>query len=808
MQDFLDGRGHDAAKAAEQRLTDLLRLSGSNQYFWETNRRHEVTFVSPTLEDEILTLLPTWRGRTVEELLLALDLSNEQAESFLELLQNRKPFANHLLCFQATQGRSSHIVVASGMPIFDPRGDFAGFRCLAADVTQQKQVEMVLSSGLENMTDGVAFFDADDILVRCNQTYRQLSGVNEEELAPGISYEASVRVVASKLSDVALAGSAEDYVQRRMTEHSSGAASRTLHLSDGTWFRETDAPAGLGGTLVIRTDITDLKTAEQRALESERRFRALTNIGSDWFWQTDRNGRIKFLSENFYDLMGYHRDDVLDIAGADFVSQEEWAKHPEKWRRHLQTIKNCESFRDLEYAVDDKRGKTHYISVNGDPIFDGNGQFQGYQGTTRDVTERMAAERELRREQERLRHIFETAIVSLWEVDYTDMVAALDDIASNGVTDLRRYLAADRSLLEELIGMAKITRVNEAAVKLLGADSKTEVLEKIYTITEQMDDKFLLDEVVAVYERHPTMNVEWPLRNLKGEELVLFSSVSFPQRTEDYDRVIASVVDITELKQAELAMREAKERAEAATQAKTDFLSAMSHELRTPLNAILGYGQLLTMKSASNTASGAGDPVGDASQHIVDAGTHLLSMIDDLLDMSTIESGKISLQPVALTPREAVDEVLPMVADMAAKLNVEIRRAPFARGEISADPNRLRQVLVNLVSNAIKYNRPDGHVEVGCFRRGVQFLRLYVKDNGRGIPAAEQSEIFLQFSRAKHTAHEVAGTGIGLYHSKKLVEAMGGTIGFESEEGRGSTFFVEFPRAQPDAAQAVRPPTF
>jgi len=274
---------------------------------------------------------------------------------------------------------------------------------------------------------------------------------------------------------------------------------------------------------------------------------------------------------------------------------------------------------------------------------------------------------------------------------------------------------------------------------------------------------------------------------------------------------------IDERKAAEAALVAAKDEAERANRAKSEFLSRMSHELRTPLNAILGFGQLLESDTADPLSPGQSARV----QEVLRGGRHLLALINEVLDLARIESGALQLRLEPVPLEELVGDCLRLVGAVAQEreIGLTVEWPPGGAGHVQADRLRLRQVLLNLLSNAIKYNRRGGSVSIRCRPEG-DFVRLEVSDCGPGISAAQLPRLFQAFERLDADQSAVEGAGIGLALSKWLVYLMHGEIGVSSEPGVGSTFWVRLARgasvpasdlpaltASPAAAPAQRPRT-
>ena len=244
-----------------------------------------------------------------------------------------------------------------------------------------------------------------------------------------------------------------------------------------------------------------------------------------------------------------------------------------------------------------------------------------------------------------------------------------------------------------------------------------------------------------------------------------------------------------ELSRAKEELATAKQEAERANLAKSNFVSRMSHDLRTPLNAILGFAQLLEMDSLSAEQR-------ESVQHIRRGGTHLLDLINEVLDLSRIEAGHLSLSCEAVAVGDAVRRVVELVEPLAAQRDIRIVVSPCEAHCLLADRSRLNQILLNLLSNAVKYNREGGRVMVTCEDVAGTRLRINVTDTGPGISPAKLSRLFQPFERLGADQTAIEGTGLGLMVSKGLAQAMGGMIGVQSEVGRGSTFWVELPLSE------------
>jgi PAS domain S-box-containing protein len=357
-----------------------------------------------------------------------------------------------------------------------------------------------------------------------------------------------------------------------------------------------------------------------------------------------------------------------------------------------------------------------------------------------------------------------------------------------------------------------IAKINLTGATLLGVERQNLLNKRFAALVAQADQERWKQHFLRVKEEGGRGMAEFALRHRDGtvfhaqldcvrgegsasEMRIALSDISERQRVEA-ER--ARLDQVLQDKNAEL--EHARFVAEKANQAKSDFLSSMSHELRTPLGAILGFAQLIE----------SGTPLPTPSQkrsidQILRAGWYLLELINEILDLALVESGKLSLslEPVSLA--EVMQECQTMIEPQAQKRGISVR---FPQVEVAhfvqADRTRVKQVLINLLSNAIKYNKLGGTVVVDCVVPAAGRIRIRVEDSGEGLAAEKLSQLFQPFNRLGQEAQAEEGTGIGLVVSKRLVELMGGAIGVESTVGQGSVFWIELAlTAAPLAASEV-----
>lgn len=515
----------------------------------------------------------------------------------------------------------------------------------------------------------------------------------------------------------------------------------------------------------VRTDVTALKQAQQAVELSEERLRRsqiYANIGTwDWNIQT---GEL-YWSDRIAPLFGY-AEGKLETTYENFLN----AVHPDDRQMLIDAVTACVERGDryeLEHRCVWPDGSVHWMLERGDVVRDAAGKPLHMLGVVQDVTARKLAELALRESRGRLEEAQRIAHLGNWEANLLTGELHWSD-------QIYHIFGYDP---------ATFTPSVEAFYEAVHPDD----MELVRASERRAEDTGVHDVVHRIVR--PDGAVRW-VRELaelhvdaNGKPL----------------RLAGTVQDVTTLKQTELELIRAKEQAEHASRAKSEFLSNVSHELRTPLNAILGFAQLLEMDTdlpAEHRQS---------TDEILKAGHHLLDLINDVLDLEKVEAGRVELTLEAVACDGLMAECARLV-DVTARergVTLETRSAPVA---VQADRVRLKQTLLNLLSNAIKYNTAGGRVMLDL-DAGNDMVRIRVTDTGPGISVERQAQLFQAFNRLGAERSGIEGTGIGLVISRRLVEMMGGRIGVESSSGAGSTFWIELPAARetPTGAQAAAP---
>lgn len=384
-------------------------------------------------------------------------------------------------------------------------------------------------------------------------------------------------------------------------------------------------------------------------------------------------------------------------------------------------------------------------------------------------------------------------------LDYEDAIRDLDNNRSRLATILNSTL--DGILTIDSKGL--VDTFNPAAEQIFGYASDEIIGQNVKILMPEPyhseHDNYLARHIETGEKKVIGIGREVIGRHKDGSVFPMDLAVS-PMCVDGKPMFVGLVRDITQRNQTQQALQGAKEAAEKANQAKSEFLSSMSHELRTPMNAILGFAQLLQ----DNPDEPLSKEQAECVHHILKGGNHLLELINEVLDMARIEAGKVTLSIEPLHPGDLVNACLELVRTMGDKRGIRIHDLSTGRRlpALLADYTRLKQVLLNLLSNAIKYNRDQGEIWLDCQPADQGRLRISVRDTGNGLPESRRAEVFVPFNRLGAEGGAIEGTGIGLTIAKQLIELMDGRIDFDSEVGKGSTFWFELPLADEGAMAA------
>lgn len=503
----------------------------------------------------------------------------------------------------------------------------------------------------------------------------------------------------------------------------------------GSWERRSDVMR-----LMLQKGVDDLEL-------SRKQHGAIVALAAEAIITIDKEGLITTFNRAAEGIFGYDADEVIGKNVSVLLPENERDEHHGYTKNsQLYAPRVIKRARDLEGLRKD--GSLFPLELNIAPLDDEAGG--GFVGVLRDITSRKRTEQEMLSQKEQLTDILENTDDAYLQIDWKWRVT----YANPRVKDL---LEVD---IEEILG-TDLRDTMPDVVSMFYKALRTTLVKREHT------------QVVVFYG---------PARKFLEANA-----------TPTNDGLIVYFRDITERRQAELEMIRAKELAEKESQAKTAYLSRMSHELRTPMNAVLGFSQLLEMDDQLNESQK------ENVREVMTAGKHLLNLIDDVLDISRIEAGKYNFNFTEITIARVAEESVALLKEMARKYGVHLvnKISPEDESRVYADSGAMKQIQINMLSNAIKYNKEGGTATISSKKVDDGRVRIFVTDTGPGIDAAFHEILFDPFERLGREG-EVEGTGIGLSVVKGLVEGMGGSIGLESQLGKGSTFWVEFDLVQPD----------
>jgi len=537
-------------------------------------------------------------------------------------------------------------------------------------------------------------------------------------------------------------------------------------------------------------DVEDLK---QELAASEDRFHKVFDASPSMIAiSTVETGHHYAVNHAWLKIMGYPKEDVIGKTAREIGT---WPTMEDR-ERYISAYKEQGVLRDYEVKLKTQSGKIRTFLTSCVEIkYDGEPRLLM---VFHDVTDRKNAEAALLRANEDLERLVKERTREL-----QNQIQATQQAKAELEDSELRLMEANRMLGTVLDAIPVRVFWKDADLNLIGCN-RLYAMDAGYKNPRQMIGKsdfemgwkdqaelYRADDLQVIKSKTPKLGYEEPQTNAAGKNIWLRTSKA-PLRNLDGDviGVLGMYEDITERKASEKKLECARVEAERANLAKSQFLSSMSHELRTPLNAILGFAQLLEYDP--------GHPLEDAQresvEHIKMGGNHLLTLINEILELAKIEAGHLELNIESIDPEQVFDDVVPMAMPLVEKRGLEFRVPVLERTwrNIMVDEMRLKQVLLNLLSNAVKYNVDDGSLTLEGEETDTHLI-IKVSDTGEGISSEGVSELFQPFSRLGKEYSQIEGTGIGLTITKELVEQMNGEIGVESTLGQGTVFWVKFP---------------
>jgi|GEM_PF-5873541 len=677
---------------------------------------------------------------------------------------------------------SEYAVDAVAAPIRDDLDELNGVVLIVRDVEEQRKAALMLENEkkrlaniIEGTNAGTWEWNVQTGETVFNERWAEIMGYSLDELAPWTIDTWSRLVhpgdlsVSQDLLNRHFAGELAYYEHETRMKHKDGSWVWVLDRGKVTLWTEDGKPLFMYGT---HQDITVRKTMEQElrkvsyAVENSPAAVVITNA----------RAIIEYVNPKFTRITGYSAEEAVGQNPRVLKS----GLHPKEFYKEMwKTLTAGKEWRGKLYNRK-KNGEFFWEAASISSISNDQGKITHYVAIKEDITTQVELEQALQKTRERLDKTQEIAHLGSWELD-------LDANRLFWSDEVYRIFGLERTV-------APLTY--EDFLDLVHPRDRESVESGYYTTVSRGDETFEAEHRIV---RRSDGETRWVLEKCTHEK-------------DGKDRVVRSVgmvLDITERKLGEIALKEARDAAEAANRAKSDFLASMNHELRTPLNVVIGFSEVL----AERMFGELNEKQMKSVENIMDAGKRLLGLINDILDLSRMESGKMGLEPTTVHVKQLMENIRVLFREKIYKHHLKVEITASDGLYASADERMLKQIMFNLLSNAVKFTPDEGSIEVRAEtveqdgqaggNRGP-WLKVCVSDSGIGIRPEDQGRLFRAFEQLDSgSGRRYQGSGLGLSLCKRFVEMHGGKIWAESEgEGKGSTFCFMIPMRQPKPSKA------